>query len=175
MKTQIIAGIIGIAAAGAAAIGLKMYHDYKERQVEVMANGIEIEVDGDLVKEAIDRRIDKIVRREVDATAAQAVAQVRSDIRREVKDSVNLAYSDLKNDVEKELTRQVGEVDISDIRKEVVRKAKERAAEKFDSDLKSVLEAYNRDLENISKIYSSIAEKMDTTGNKEKSVNLNIG
>lgn len=175
MKAQIIAGIIGIAAAGGAAVAVKMYYDFKERQIEVMANGIEIEVDEALVKEAIDRRIDKVVKREVDATATQAVAQVRSDIRKEVKDSVNLAYSDLKSDVEKELARQVGEVDISDIRKEVVRKAKERAAEKFDTDLKEVLETYNRDLENISKIYSSIAEKMDTSANKEKSVNLNIG
>ena len=87
---------------------------------------------------------------------------------------MNTAYSDLKGDVQKEMERQLGNIDISDVRKEVIRRAKERAAEKFDSDLKEVLNTYNRDLENISKIYSSIAEKMDTT-NKEKSVNLNIG
>ena len=160
----------------------KIYYDFKERQIEVkerqieiMANGIEIEVDEDFVNEAIERRVDKIAKREVDASTIRAINEIRSDIRKEVRDAVNLAYSDLKGDVEKEISRQVGEVDISDIRKEVIRKAKERAAEKFDEDLKHVLDSYNRELENVSKIYSSIANKLDTTNNKEKSVNLNIG
>ena len=88
------------------------------------------------------------------------VASVRNDISREVKAAVSEAYSDIKGAVAKELREQVANVDIRSIRKDVIEKAAEKAAEKFDGDLEEILQKYNADLSNVSKIYSSIARSM---------------
>ena len=82
---------------------------------------------------------------------------MRNDIYAEVQSSVRNAYGDVVEEVRKELENQIGEVNIERARREVVEKAKERAAEKFESDLTDILQKYNNDLRNVSRIYSSIA------------------
>ena len=174
-----IYGIVITASIGAATgIALKLYYDNlkkkeenRRKQVEILSNGVEIKVDKDIVDEAIKTTVDRVVTHEVREACNTAVFKVKADIHQEIKSTVNSIYSDIESSVKKELNMQLKNIDIVDAKKEVIRKAKERVAEKFEDNLDEVLEKYNRDLDNISKIYSSIAQ---TLKKDEKTVALKI-
>ena len=174
-----IYGIVITAGIGAAAgIALKLYSDNlkkkeenRRKQVEILSNGVEIKVDKDIVDEAIKTTVDRVVTHEVKDACNAAVFKVKADIHQEIKSVVDSVYSDIESSVKKELNTQLKNIDIADAKKEVIRKAKERVAEKFEDDLDEVLDKYNRDLDNISKIYSSIAQ---TLKKDEKTVALKI-
>ena len=59
-----------------------------------------------------------------------------------------------------ELTNQIKRLDIKDVEQEVISKAKEAVAEKFDRRLDGLLDEFNANLNNVQKIYSSIAKSM---------------
>lgn len=174
--------IYGIAITGVVGIGvgiaIKLYSDnlkkkeaYRKEQVEILANGVEIKVDPDIVDEAVRTTVDRVVTHEVKQACNTAVFKVKSDIHQEVKAAVDSAYSEIESDVRKEIKTQLRSIDISDAKKEVIRKAKERVAEKFEEDLDDVLDKYNKDLDNITKIYSSIAKSVSKD---DKTVALKI-
>lgn len=174
--------IYGIAITGAVGIGIgiaiKLYSDnlkkkeaYRKEQVEILSKGVEIKVDQDIVDEAVKTTVDRVVTHEVRQACNTAVFAVKSDIHKEIRDAVDRAYSDIESDVKKEINSQLRSLDISDAKKEVIRKAKERVAEKFEDELDGVLEKYNKDLDNITKIYSSIAKSVSKD---EKTVALKI-
>ena len=51
-------------------------------------------------------------------------------------------------------------IDISDMEREIVSQAKEAVADKFDRKLDNLLEEYNENLQNVKKIYGSIAKSI---------------
>ena len=85
-------------------------------------------------------------------------------------------------EVKEELVNQAIEaavekkVDQEKLKKEVTVKAKEAIVAKFDGQLDDQLVEFNRNLENVGKIYQSIAQKMDpgTGGSAKGGVNLTI-
>ena len=176
---RIIFGVIIAATVGSSAIiGAKAYSDavkrkeeYRREQIKLLSNGVEIKVDKDVVDDAINTTVDRVVTHEVKAACTTAVFKVKADIHKDVKEAVEAAYSDIEDDVKREIEKQIRNIDIADTRKEVIKKAKERVAEKFEEDLDGVLDKYNRDLENISKIYSSIAKSVSKD---EKTLALKI-
>ena len=105
-------------------------------------------------RQAAKKKADDLARK----ASASAVNQVRDIIRTEVKSAVDKAYADVKKSVAEELRRQVADIDISDVKEEVVERAKDKAAEKFESALDGVLNNFNDNLQNVAKIYSSIAK-----------------
>ena len=56
-----------------------------------------------------------------------------------------------------QIAKNVAGIDESKLKKEVVQKAKEQIAEKFDDKLDDLLEEFNGNLQNVGKIYKSIA------------------
>lgn len=174
--------IYRIAITGAVGIGIgiaiKLYSDnlkkkeaHRKEQVEILSKGVEIKVDKDVVDEAINSTVDRVVTHEVRQACNSAVFKVKADIHQDVKAAVDRVYSDIESDVRKEIDSQIRNLDISNAKKEVIRKAKERVAEKFEEELDGVLEKYNKDLDNITKIYSSIAKSVSKD---DKTVALKI-
>lgn len=174
--------IYGIAITGAVGIGvgiaIKLYSDnlkrkeaHRKEQVEILSKGVEIKVDQDIVDEAVKTTVDRVVTHEVKQACNSAVFKVKADIHQEIRAAVDRVYSDIESDVRKEIDSQVRNLDISGAKKEVIRKAKERVAEKFEENLDDVLDKFNTDLNNVTKIYSSIAKSVSKD---DKTVALKI-
>ena len=68
-----------------------------------------------IVKEAVDRAADRAAYKAVQSATVTAVNQVRHDIQKEVKTAVDNAYADLRGKVEREISDQIGNIDISSI------------------------------------------------------------
>ena len=102
----------------------------------------------------------KAVDREVRFIAKGIKLEVDREIRSEVEKSVHSSVNDIKSSVKTEIERQVKNIDISDMEREIVSQAKEAVADKFDRKLDDLLEEYNENLQNVKKIYGSIAKSI---------------
>ena len=84
------------------------------------------------------------------------------DVKREIETRVGAAvkehYDAISDGVTDQIAKSVAKIDESRLRKEVVQKAKEQIADKFDDKLDDILEEFNGNLQNVGKIYKSIAK-----------------
>ena len=124
--------------------------------VDDLATKTEITISDDI----LDRAIQKAVDREVSYISTRIARDLNSEIRSEVKNSVDLSSVTIKSLASKEIERQVRNIDISDMEKEVVHRAKDAIAEKFDKKLDGILDDFNDQLQSVQKIYSSIAKSI---------------
>ena len=180
---KLILCILGIGSAVVA--GLAWYNSKKAQDsaesiqngfddaINKIANGIgRVDISNTIIEEAVDRAVEKSVA----VASASAISQVKNDILREVRKSVNEAYGDTKDAVAKELERQIGNVDISGIRKEAIAKARDAAQAKLASDMDDILKDYNNKLQSISKVYDSVADALaNRNGPKKEGMTFTIG
>lgn len=124
--------------------------------IEDISNKTAINVSDAIIETAVQRAVN----RELQSVINSINRQLYNDINREVRESVDTSYSKIKNAVSDEVAKQVKNINIHGIEREAVAKAKDAIAEKFDNKLDGLLEEFNDNLTNISKIYSSIAKTM---------------
>jgi len=161
---------IGVIAGFAATIGyaIKVTMDLKnvsqkmDIAVKDLVHKTSIDVPQDMLDRSIERAVTTEVRYQVEKSCSSAVSAVRSEITKEIKNTVNNEFQRQKDDVAKELKRKINNLDISSIRQEVIKEAKDTAAAKFKSDLDDILEKHNEELESVTRIYSSIADKLSS-------------
>ena len=68
---------------------------------------------------------------------------------------------------------EISRNDMAELKRQVKRDATIKLSQKLDSDLNDILERYNSNLDNITEIYSSIANKLGGGGvNKEFKISL---
>lgn len=152
---------------GIGGIGCVSYILYLHSKINKLSGMINIAVDNlssDIKVDISDSMIDDAVQRAVDREVKYIAGRIRSDVNAEinvkVRDSVNIHSSDIKSSASREIERQIKNIDISDMEREIVNKAKEAVAEKFDRKLDGILDEFNDNLNNIQKIYSSIAKSI---------------
>ena len=116
----------------------------------------------DIPEAMIERAVDSAVAKSMDTHMSYATRGVISKFEREisshVKTAVTSAYGELKESVATEMRRQVGRIDIDDIKDEVVEKAKDEAIEKLNDNLDSILDKFKLELNSMAKIHQSIAD-----------------
>jgi len=115
-----------------------------------------IEVKETIVEAATQKAVD----REVEQTARIAIRRLSDEIKQQVKTYVDSAYTDIRKSVSDEIATQVQHINMTKLEDDVVKKAKEAIAEKFDSKLDYLLDEFNSNLNNVSKIYRSITKSI---------------
>ena len=63
-------------------------------------------------------------------------------------------------------------ISAKDLADDIREEAKQKVVEKFDGSLDDLLEKFNNDLSNVSKIYESIAKKISGGDNKDVKISL---
>lgn len=159
---------------------------FSRKQVKETAELIECSVkdlsEMDTIKvkeEIVDQAIADAVERKVDQITGKVYDNVRAETQRKatakVNSTVEALYSEIEKDVTKKIASEVAKIDQEKLKKEITAQAKEIIVEKFDGQLDDQLVEFNKNLENVGKIYQSIAQRMDPgTGNAGKSVNLTL-
>lgn len=168
MKTNDILAMAVIGTVGAGIyFGRKLYKQVKEltEKVDISIKDIgdmtQVEVKESIIDSVVEKKVSEEVAHTVKKSAAVAVADIESDIHDQIKAEVEREYDDIKESVKDEIKSQVDGININKIRNEVIKEAKEAAAKKFENDLDEVLEKYNNNLEKLTNIYGSIAQKMN--------------
>lgn len=126
---------------------------------DVIAKKITDELVEELTKEKIEQELERKVPQYISSEVKSAMKDIRKDFSDKVQREINDQYDDIKTEVREAVKSKVGAIDISDVKKQVILEAKAEAVSKFKRDLDNVLDDYNNQLEDVGKIYTSIAKK----------------
>lgn len=159
-----------------------------DKKVNGIADSLNVDVPDAIVEEALKKAANRAAETAIYKTSKDVLDEYSVSVRSEVRKSVDLAYANTKIDVKNELTRQISNVDISGIKREIIEDAKrkveeeleeaiekitdtfeeelddakEKASEKFDKELDSISTRFSSDLERGSKIYKTLSDKLGT-------------
>lgn len=131
----------------------------------------------DIQHDVVDRAINNAATHEVGRVVNHAVRCVEDDLARQtqkcVRDAVKESYGKLSKSVSDAIAREAAKVDGNRIMEDATEKAKEMLLERFDGKLDGLMSDYQRNLDNVGKIYQSIASSMaDKAG---KNVTMTLG
>lgn len=179
---DIAIGVVGLAASvfgiGYAIGQRKKLNDIGEK-IDRSVKELSSNIDVDISEAVVNRAVTKAIERETELAASRATANVvsaiESDISGRVRKAVNDTYQDIKKSVVEETAKKVEKIDISALKKEVVEKAKEAAADKFDDSLDEVLSDFKDNLGNVTKIYQSIANAFPNSNGTSKGISFSLG
>lgn len=167
---------------GVASIVYALYTTHKmksvcaklDKSIDDVASNVKVDISDVLIDTAVEKAVEREAGVAVKRATDKAVKDIENDISKEVKSAVREHYSDLKEDVAKEMRKKVGEIDVTEIKEEVVEKAKNQLAEKFDGSLDGLLDKFNGDLDNVSKIYRSIAKSI-ANNDSDRGMTFRVG
>lgn len=106
-------------------------------------NSTEVEISEKLIEKAVTEAVNEQAEKKVAAAIIRVVDDTEKDMRRQVSHEVNGVYKDIKGSVVKEVNRQVGEINIRDIRREAIDDAKREAKEQFTDALDEIKDDYS--------------------------------
>lgn len=163
-----ILGLVGVGYAIGVHSKMKVMCDRLDTSIDNLVNNTEIDIPAKVIDQAVQKAVEResysAVKRateEVMADAKRAMEEVMADAKREIESRVGTAvkaqYDAISDGVADQIAKNVARIDESKLKKEVVQKAKEQIAEKFDDKLDDLLEEFNGNLQNVGKIYKSIA------------------
>lgn len=108
--------------------------------------------------------VDKAVEKATAAAAKKAVestyAEMASQVSTAVTSAVQSSKSAIKQAVTERIAKEAAAIDRSEVFEEAAERAKELVLKKFETRLDGIAADYSRNLENMGKIYSGIAETM---------------
>ena len=170
-----LAGLVGIGYAIGTHTKLAKVSDRLDKSINEIADNMEFDIPEELINKSIDKAVQIEVKRAVEKATNEAISELKRDIRSEVQNEVNKEYDNIKSEVLKEITVSASKIDVTRVRRDVEEAAKKAALEKFDDNLDDILEKFNNDLDNTSRIYSSIREALtkNSDSGKEFVVRLN--
>lgn len=151
-------GLLGIGYAFGVRSKMKTMCDKLDTSIDRLANDTEIDIPDKVINQAVQRAVDREAGYAVQKATDVIVSGVKHEITEKVSAAVNAKYSDISDDVTSEIAKNVARIDESRLKKEVIKKAKEQIAEKFDGKLDDILEEFNGSLQNVGRIYKSIAK-----------------
>lgn len=170
-----VAGLIGIGYAISTQSQLVKVSKRLDKSIDEIASDMEIDIPEKMVNEAVKKAVETEARKTVERVADDAARAMRADIRTKVNAAIEAEYESIKENVLKEATTSAAKIDCLRVRRDVEEAAKKEALKKFDDNLDDILEKFNNDLNNTSRIYNSIRETIANTGSigKEFVVRLN--
>lgn len=152
-----IVGLVGIGYAVGTHTKLAKISERLDKSIDDLADNTEIDIPEELINKAIEKAVAIEAKKAVTAAANDALNSIKRDIHNSVSETINCEYEHIKESVLKEVTVAASKIDVNRVRRDVEAAAKKAALEKFDSNMDDILEQFNENLSNLSKIYNSMA------------------
>ena len=153
-----VAGIFGVGYAIGTRSKVNRLCEKLDASIDNLSDDIQVDIPDKMVQRAVEAAVKKEVAAAVKLATDEVIASAERDIRKEVTAEVERQYTTISDGVTTEIATRVARIDEGKLRKEVVEKAKEQIADKFDDKLDDLLEEFNGNLQNVGKIYKSIAK-----------------
>lgn len=163
-----VAGLIGVGYAIGTHTKLAKVSERLDKGIEELADDMEFDIPEELINKAVEKAVQVEAKKAVERATNETVMAVKKDVRFEVEQAVDKEYERIKDTVLKELSTSASKIDVSRVRRDIEKAAKEAALEKFDDNLDDILEKFNDSLDNTTKIYSSIREAITRGSNSGK-------
>ena len=164
---------------GASVIAAIYCHRQMKKTVKLVskaAEGVAELTVVDIQHDIVDMAINNAANREVGRVVNRAVHNVEDEMihqtQKYVRDAVKESYGKLSKTVSDAIDREAAKVDSNQIMEDATEKAKEMLLERFDGKLDGLMSDYQRNLDNVGKIYQSIASSMADKAGKDVTLKL---
>lgn len=155
--------ILGYVLAGASVVAA-VYCGKKLKDVMGVVNSAVTDVSSltyiDVQQAVVDKAVEKAAQNAAGKAVKATEGLMTSMVERAVTSAVVNAKEPLKQAVTEKLAREVALIDKSELVEAVEEQAKAMILEKFEGRLDGIAADFSRNLENVGKIYQSIAETM---------------
>lgn len=162
LKTGRIFGVVLAIGSVAAAVycgkKLKDVMGVVNSAITDVSNLTYIDVQQAVVDKAVERAAQNAANKAVKATEGL----MRDTVSAAVTNAVTNAKGQLKSAVTEKIAMEVALIDKSELVEEIEEQAKQLIVDKFEGKLDGIAADFSRNLENVGKIYQSIAESMST-------------
>ena len=165
--------------AGASVIAAVYCHRQMKKTVKLVskaAEGVAELTVVDIQHDIVDMAINNAANREVGRVVNRAVHNVEDEMihqtQKYVRDAVKESYGKLSKTVSDAIAMEAAKVDSNQIMEDATEKAKEMLLERFDGKLDGLMSDYQRNLDNVGKIYQSIASSMADKAGKDVTLKL---
>lgn len=161
-------GLFGVGYAIGANEKLKDVSEVVGKSVDSMISDGKVDIPKDLIdvtiKEQVSEKVDAEVQRKVKAACNNIVSDVKTSMYNKISDAaeraVSSTYASMEVEAKEKIRKELHNIDISSLKREVKSEAKDAVAEKLQASMDDILESYNSNLANVQSIYSSIAKAM---------------
>lgn len=168
-----VGAVIGLAYASDCREQTKRVCEKVSKKIDEISDDFEVDIPDSVVtkavKKAVDDQVGIRVRSKIDSLEHDIKQEIQQRLETAVKDNLELIEKSMASRIDAEVSR----TDMAELKRQVKRDATIKLSQKLDSDLNDILERYNSNLDNITEIYSSIANKLGGGGtNKEFKISL---
>lgn len=160
---SILIGAAGVGYGWATQRKMNQVAERLDVTIKDFAKDTNVTIDEALAEAVLKQACEQAAKRTINSLSTEVRSDFRKEIREEVKKEVKAQYEGLKDSVKVEIDRQVNDIDIDEVREKVVKEATEKTMHKLDGCLDTVLDKYNHELNNVGKIYQSIADNFRRT------------
>lgn len=175
---DLLVGTVGI-AAGCFGIGyaVRTKHQMDDicEKVNKSVDEVSKSVKVDISESVIDDAVEKAVDREVSRAVSLITGSMNDEIKNEVNTKISEMYPSIKSMATAKVVEEVSKINVAELKAEVRELAKDKAASKLDDQFDDILDKFNGDLDNISKIYSSIASHFNGNNGSGKDFKISLG
>ena len=153
-------GLLGIGYALGTHSKMAKISDKLDISIEDLSSKTPVDIPETMIERATEKAVALEVKNAVGKATDVVLKEVKRDIHKQVSDAIESEYSDIKDSVLDEVTNEVAKIDVKRVRADVEKAAKEAVLEKLDANMDDILENFNDQLKNTSRIYNSIADSM---------------
>ena len=165
--------------AGVSVITAVCCHRQMKKTVKLVSKAAEgvadltvVDIQHDIVDMAINNAANYEVRRVVNRAVHNVEDEMIYQTQKYVRDAVKESYGKLSKTVSDAIAKEAAKVDSNQIMEDATEKAKEMLLERFDGKLDGLMSDYQRNLDNVGKIYQSIASSMADKAGKDVTLKL---
>jgi hypothetical protein len=155
--------IVGYVLAGASVVAA-IYCGKKLKDVMGVVNSAVTDVSSltyiDVQQAVVDKAVEKAAQNAAGKAVKATEGLMTSMVERAVSNAVVNAKEPLKQAVTEKMAREIAMIDKSELTEAIEESAKAMILEKFEGRLDGIAADFSRNLENVGKIYQSIAETM---------------
>ena len=155
--------IVGYILAGASVVAA-VYCGKKLKDVMGVVNSAVTDVSSltyiDVQQAVVDKAVEKAAQNAAGKAVKATEGLMTSMVERAVTSAVVNAKEPLKQAVTEKMAREIAMIDKSELTEAIEESAKTMILEKFEGRLDGIAADFSRNLENVGKIYQSIAETM---------------
>lgn len=179
---DLLVGTVGIAAGffgiGYAVRTKRQMDDICEKvnkSVDEVSKSVKVDISESVIDDAVEKAVDREVSRAVNRAVSLITGSMNNEIKNEVNTKISEMYPSIKNMATAKVVEEVSKINVTDLKAEVRELAKDKAASKLDDQFDDILDKFNGDLDNISKIYSSIASHFNGNNGSGKDFKISLG
>lgn len=156
------AGFVGTAIyAHVNAKRLKRLSDKFGIAIDHIVNEADIQIPQEVIDKAMNEAVKRAAKNQVEVSAIEITSRVRSDMSVQLRNKVEYCTKNLEDDIKAEYRKQIKNLDLDDIRTEVVAEVREKALKMIKSNMDDIIEKHNDELDATARVYESLKEKFD--------------